>query len=142
MAVLYPSDEWIKELQKICNADPEFKEACGDFSGKFVFQIEAEPGKLDQTGYLFFWADKGDAKEAMALASADERPDSDYVMAGKYSVWKDVVRAKQEPLRALMTRKLRLIKGSQLKILKQVKFALKVMNNCTKIDARFPDEGR
>lgn len=142
MSVLYPSDEWIKELQRICNADPEFKDACGDFSGKFVFQIEAEPGKLDQTGYLFFWADKGEAKEAKALASADERPDSDYVMAGKYSVWKDIVQAKQEPLRALMTRKLRLIKGSQLKILKQVKFALKVMNNCTKIDACFPDEGR
>lgn len=142
MAVLYPNDEWIKELQKICNADPEFKEACGDFSGKFVFQIEAEPGKLDLTGYLFFWADKGDAKEAMALVSCEERPDSDYVIAGKYSVWKDVVRAKQEPLRALMTRKLRLIKGSQLKILKQVKFALKMMNNCTKIEARFPDEAR
>lgn len=142
MAVLYPSDEWIKELQKICNADPEFKEACGDFSGKFVFQIEAEPGKLDQTGYLLFWADKGDAKEAMALASPEERADSDYVIAGKYSVWKDVVRAKQEPLRALMTRKLRLVKGSQLKILKQVKFALKMMNNCTKIEARFPDEAR
>jgi len=140
MPVLYPSDEWIKELQKVCKADPEFKEACGDFSGKFVFQIEAEPGKLDETRYLFFGADKGDAKEAMALASADERPDSDYVIAGKYSVWKDVVRAKQEPLRALMIRKLRLIKGSQLKILKQVKFALKMMNNCTKVEARFPDE--
>lgn len=139
---MYPSDEWIKELQKICNGDPEFKETCGDFSGKFVFQIKAEPGKLDQTGYLFFWADKGDAKEAMALASPEERPDSDYVTAGKYSVWKDVVRAEQEPLRALMTRKLRRVKGSQLKLLKQVKFALKRMNNCTKIEARFPDEAR
>ena len=140
MALLYPSDGWIKELQKICNADPEFKDTCGDFSGKFIFQIEAEPGKLETTGYLFFWADRGGAKEAQALSATDERPDAEYVIAGKYSVWKDVVTGKQEPLRALMTRKLKLIKGSQLKVLKQVKLALKMMNNCTKIDAQFPDD--
>ncbi len=52
MAVRYPSDEWIKELSRICNEDPEFKDAAGDFSGKFIFQIEAEPGKLDETAYL------------------------------------------------------------------------------------------
>ncbi|MEW6443054.1 MAG: SCP2 sterol-binding domain-containing protein [bacterium] len=140
MAVMYPSDGWVKELQKICNADPEFREACGDFAGKFIFQIDPEPGKLDKAAFLFFAADKGDASEAMALSSTDERPDAEYVIAGKYSVWKDIVRAKQEPLRALMTRKLRLIKGSQLKVLKQVKFALKMMNNCTRIDATYADD--
>ncbi len=140
MAVRYPSDEWIKELQRICNEDPEFKDACGTFSGKFIFQVEAEPGKLDEPGYLFFWADQGEAKEAKALSSPDERPDVEFIVAGSYSVWKDVVRAKQEPLRAIMTRKLKLPKGSRLKILKQLKFTIKMMNNCTKIDAEFPDE--
>ncbi len=140
MAVPYPSDPWIKELQRICNADPEFKGACGDFSGKMVYQIDSEAGKLDKTAYLFAWADRGQVKEAQALASLEERPDAEYVIAGKYSVWKEVVKGRQEPLRALMTRKLKLIKGSQLKILKQVKFALRVMHNCTLVDATFPDE--
>ena len=53
MAALYPSDQWIKDLQRICNEDQDFREACGSFAGKFVFQIEAEAGKLDKPAYLF-----------------------------------------------------------------------------------------
>ena len=140
MAVVYPSDGWIKELQKICRADPDFKDACGDFAGTFIFQVESEPGKLDKTAYLFLWADQGDVREALALSSTDEKPDAEYIITGKYSVWKDVVTGKQEPLRALMTRKLKLIKGSQLKVLKQVKLALRMMHNSTRVEATFADE--
>ena len=137
----YPSDEWIKELQKVCNQDPQFKDACADFSGKLVFQIDAEPGKLDKTAYLFCWPDRGEFREAMALSSPDERPDVEYIIAGKYTNWKDIVRGRQEPLRALMSRRVKLVKGSQLKLLKQVKFALRMMHNSTQIHAEFPDEG-
>jgi putative sterol carrier protein len=140
MAVLYPSDGWIKELDRICNEDPEFKEAAGDFSGKFIFQIEAEPGKLDETAFLSVKVENGVSSEARALASLDECPDADYIVTGKYSAWKNIVQAKLEPLRAIMTRKLKLIKGSQLKILKEVKLTLKIMNNCVKVEAEFPDE--
>jgi putative sterol carrier protein len=136
----YPSDAWIKELQRICNEDPEFKEACGTFSGKFAFRIEGEPGRLGSTSYLFLWADQGQAKEAAALSSLDDRPDAEYVITGKYSVWKNVVQAKLEPLRAIMTRKLTLQKGSQLKLLKQVRLALNIMKNCARIHASFPDD--
>ena len=140
MAVLYPSDGWIKELDRICNEDPEFKDAAGEFSGKFIFQIEEEPGKLDETALLSIRVQDGVTSEARALSSIDECPDADYIVTGKYSVWKGIVQAKQEPLRAIMTRKLKLIKGSQLKILKQVKLTLKIMNNCVKVDAEYPDE--
>ena len=140
MAVLYPSDGWIKELDRICNEDPEFKDAAGDFSGKFIFQIEEEPGKLDETAFLSIRVKDGVSSEARALSSLDECPDADYIVTGKYSVWKNIVQAKQEPLRAIMTRKLKLIKGSQLKILKQVKLTLKIMNNCVKVDAEYADE--
>jgi putative sterol carrier protein len=140
MAVLYPSEEWIKELQKVCNQDPEFKTACGDFAGKFIFQIEAEPPKLDRPANLFLSVEQGEAKEAMSLSSVGDRPDAEYVIAGTYAIWKKVVRGEQEPLRAIMTRRLKLTKGSQFKILKQARFAMKMINNCTKVDAVFVDE--
>jgi putative sterol carrier protein len=140
MAVLYPSDGWIKELDRICNEDPEFKVAAGDFSGKFIFQIEAEPGKLEETAFLSVRVKDGVSSEARALSSLDECPDADYIVTGKYTAWKNIVQAKLEPLRAIMTRKLKLIKGSQLKVLKEVKLTLKIMNNCVKVDAEYADE--
>jgi putative sterol carrier protein len=140
MAVRYPSDEWIKELSRILNEDPEFKDVAGDFSGKFIFQIEAEAGKLDQTAFLSVRVNDGTTSEAKALSSLDECPDADYVVSGKYSVWKNVVQGKQEPLRAIMTRKLRLVKGKQLKLLKEVKLALKIMNSSAGMDVDYPDD--
>jgi putative sterol carrier protein len=140
MAVLYPSDEWIKELDRICNEDPEFKEAAGSFAGKFIFQIEKEEGKLHETALLSVKVENGVSSEARALASLEDCPDADYIITGKYSAWKNIVQAKLEPLRAIMTRKLKLIKGSQLKILKEVKLTLRIMNNCTEVDAVYADE--
>ena len=140
MPVLYPSDAWIKELQGICNADPEFRELSAHFTGKFIFQIEAEPGVLEKPVFLFCQPEGGEVKEALEIASPDERPDAEYIITGKYPVWKKVVQGKQEPLRALMTRKLKLIKGKQLKLLKEVKLALKLINSCTQVDATYPDE--
>ena len=140
MAVLYPSDAWIKELRTVCNQDPEFRDACGEFAGKFIFQIDAEPGKLDTPAYLFLWVDRGEAKEAMELSSPEDRADAEYVITAKYSMWKKIVQGKQEPLRAIMTRKVRLTRGSQLKILKEARFAVKMINSCTKVDAEFVDE--
>ena len=83
---------------------------------------------------------EGREKEALEIASPEERPDAEYIITGKYPVWKNVVQGKQEPLRALMTRKLKLIKGKQLKLLKEVKLALKLINSCTQVDATYPDE--
>ncbi len=140
MPALYPSDEWIKALQGICNADPEFRELGAHFTGNFIFQIEAEPGVLEKPVCLFCRPDGGELKEAMEIASPEERPDADYIITGSYPVWKNVVQGRQEPLRALMTRKLKLIKGKQLKLLKEVKLALKIINACTLVDAEYPDE--
>jgi len=140
MAVRYPSDAWIKQLQEVCNADPEFRKLGAHFTGKFIFRIEAEPGVLEKDVNLFCWPDHGVVKESAELASAEHRPDVDYIVTGSYRVWKDVVQGRQEPLRALMTRKLKLIKGKQLKLLKEVKLALKLINACKQVDATFPDE--
>jgi putative sterol carrier protein len=58
-------------------------------------------------------------------------------MSAKYTQWKEVISGQLEPLRAIMTRKMKLVKGSQLKILKYVKFTLKMMSNSKAVDSDF-----
>jgi putative sterol carrier protein len=136
MAFPYPSLAWIKELQRICNTDPEFKEACSDFAGKMMFHIEADD-KLPKDVCLFIDVGDGQVKEAAEYATMKDREDTDYIMSAKYAVWKAIIQAELEPLRAIMTRKMKLVKGSQLKILKYVKFTLKMMSNSKAVDASF-----
>ncbi len=134
MGFKYPSDEWMKELKRICNDDKEFKDAVGTFGGIFVFQLEPEPGKLEKRTYLFLQIQDGNITNAGELPSIDDRPDLDYILEGSFSVWKDVITGKREPLRAIMTRKLKLVKGKQLALLKNTKMAMRMINNCVKVD--------
>jgi putative sterol carrier protein len=139
MAALYPSDEWIKDLQRVCNEDPRMKEVGGNYSASFVFEIEADQN-LKEPAYLYFWPDKGVVKDSIALKSLDEKPDATYVIAGKYSNWKNLVKGKMAPLRMITTRKLRVVKGSQIKLLQNVKLSLRVMHNCLEVPCEFVDE--
>ncbi len=141
MGFLYPSDEWIKELQKICNNDPEFAAVAGKFSAKMMHEIEAEPGKLKNTVLLYLWPNNGKVTEAKVLSALDEAPpDIDYIMSGKYSAWKAVVNGKMDPFRAMATNKIKVVKGSQLTLMKQAKAAMKLMNSCKAVESRFMDE--
>ncbi len=140
MSYLFPSDEWIKELQRICNDDPEFSDSCRKFSAKMAYQIDTEPGKLESPVIMYFWPDNGRVFDARALSSLEEVPDTEYVISGKYSVWKEVSSGGLDPFRAIITKKLKLVKGSQLKLMKNVKEAMKIMNLCITIDSRYPDD--
>jgi putative sterol carrier protein len=136
MGFTYPSLAWIKELERICNTDPTFKDACSDFSGKMMFHIEADD-KLGKDVCLFVDIGDGRVKEAAEYADMKDRPDTDYIMSAKYTQWKNVINGELEPLRAIMTRKMKLVKGSQLKILKYVQFTLKMMSNSKAVDSSF-----
>lgn len=140
MSPVYPSDEWIESFQLVCNNDPEFRDACASFSGKMLWQIEEEPGKLPRSILLFSWPDHGYIREAQALGKAEDRPDVEYIITGKYSVWKAIVKGELEPVRALITRKVKLTKGSQMKLLKQVRMAMRMMKNCSLVQTQFFDE--
>jgi putative sterol carrier protein len=136
MGFTYPSLAWIRELERICNADPEFKDAVSDFVGKMVLHIEADE-KLGKDVSLFIDVGDGRIKESAEYASVQDRPDADYILSAKYAVWKEAIAGRLEPLRAIMTRKMKLVKGSQMKILKYVKFTLRMMTNAMTVDSTF-----
>jgi putative sterol carrier protein len=136
MAFIFPGLEWTQEVQRICNADPEFKEAVQDFNGKMMFHIEADE-KIDKSVCLFLDIADAQVKEAAEYADMKDRPDTDYILSAKYTQWKEVITGQLEPLRAIMTRKMKLVKGSQLKMLKYVKFTLKMMDVTKAVDSDF-----
>ncbi|MBT8341601.1 MAG: hypothetical protein HKP58_07280 [Desulfatitalea sp.] len=140
MGFMYPSAEWMKELKRICNEDGEFKNSVGKFKGSFVFQVLPEPGKLEKPAFLKFAIADGSATDAGAAETLDELGDVDYVLEGNYTIWKEVISGKREPLRSIMTRKLKVTKGKQLTLLKNTKMAMRMISNSVKVSSVFADE--
>jgi putative sterol carrier protein len=140
MPVVFPSEEWIREVERASQTDAELKDVIKGFKGAFVFQVDPEEGLLGKTFYLYFKLDENGVHSGAALSSLDERSDIDYIIAGKYSRWKAVLREDIDPMKALMTRKLSLAKGNMMKILKSTKMAMRLITLCAEMEARFIDE--
>jgi putative sterol carrier protein len=140
MAAVFPSEEWIEEVGRASQRDTELRGLIKGFEGSFVFHVEPEEGLLEKTFYLYFKLDQNGVHSGAALSFLDERPNVDYVIAGRYSNWKAVLKGDIDPLKALMTRKLWLARGKMMNLLKSQKMALRLISLCAEMKAVFVDE--
>ena len=138
MATTFPSLEWLKALQELINSNPEYEKAAADHEGAMTMVIEPEEGLLDEEYIL--WTDPyhGKLREVKRLKSIDEEK-SEFLLNGKYSVWKKIIKGEQDPMRALMTGKIK-VKGQMTSLLKQTRPAKITMETFQKIETVFIDE--
>ena len=83
--------------QRICYEDPSSRMPVQAFPASSFFR--STQSLVSWTALHICSAGRIGRLGAMALASPDERPDVEYIIAGKYSNWKEVVTGRQKPLR-------------------------------------------
>ncbi len=135
---LFPSEEWIKALQTVLEADQEYKKAGADWEGDIITVIEAEPGKLETAFCYYSKPHRGELLEAFKLSSPTERT-AEYVITGPYSVWKSIVKREADAMQMMMKGKIR-VKGDMQKLLRYARFQQLGMKALQKVETRFIDE--
>lgn len=137
MALLYPSLEWLTELKDRLNADPDYEKAAANWEGSLVLHIQADEG-LDKD--FFMWSDPyhGKIREVKVLNSLDEEK-AEFVLSGKYTTWKTIVKGELDAMKAIMKSKLK-VKGNMAFLLKQTKASNVLMKVQQSIDTAFIDE--
>jgi len=135
----YPSDEWLQAYRDAINQSAEFRIAATDWQGDVTFVIEAEPEKglaLD----VWHWLDlaRGICRSAKTV-TPDEGDRAAFVVRAPYSRWKEVIRGRLEPTKAMVQGKLRL-KGDLKKIDEQRDAVGVLVSLAAKIPSDFVDE--
>jgi len=105
-----PSDEWIKELGAQLNASESYERSAKDWEGDFVFVIEADSA-LAETAYLYLDLYHGKSPSARQLAAPDEVKAA-FVLSAPFLTWRRVIDGKLDPIQGMMTRQLKLHKGT------------------------------
>jgi putative sterol carrier protein len=131
----FPSDEWIKALMDKVNESEAYRQAAKTWEGDFYFVVNASPG-LPNDVYLYMDLWHGSCRDAYQAASPDEKS-PEFVIRAPVDAWRKVIEKKVDPIRALMTRQLKL-KGTMTKIMKQPKAATELVNCCTQVDTTWP----
>lgn len=132
----FPSDEWIKALMEEVNNSEKYREAAKLWEGDFYFVVNAGPG-IPEDVYLYMDLWHGECRDAFEAADVgDKQPE--FVIRAPVSAWRKVIEKKVDPIRALVTRQLKL-EGTMTKIMKQPKAATELVNCCTLVHTTWPN---
>jgi putative sterol carrier protein len=135
MAILFPSDEWIKAAMDEVNRSAAYREAARSWEGDLVFDITALPGPQPEARlYMDLW--HGECRSARQVAAADSQ-NSEFLIAAPLPVWRKVLEGKLDPIRGLVSRQLKL-QGNLMKIMKAPKAAVELVNSCSKVSTTWP----
>jgi len=127
---LFASEEWADELKAQVNVDKEMPKAGKGFDATIQFIIEGAGDRGD----LPFWTRMKDGK--VLEVHANEKKKCDYTVCGDYSVWKDIVEGRQDPLQAIMIKKLT-FEGNMQTIMKYIKAVNLLMENVKHVPTEF-----
>jgi putative sterol carrier protein len=135
MTFKFPSDEWVKEFANQMNASESYAKSAKDWEGDFNFIVEADKS-YPETVYFFIGLYHGQATDAAMVGSAEARP-APFTVSGPFSVWRKVIEGKQDPIQALMMRKLKL-KGNLMKVMRYPKAAKEMVDCVKRVPTEFP----
>ncbi|GAB4461236.1 MAG: hypothetical protein Kow0070_18520 [Anaerolineales bacterium] len=110
MAAVFPSEEWLKELEARLNSDERYADVAQKWEGDLFFFIEPE-GNLKErlTFYLDLW--HGKCRKVAYQPAPDSHPNPAFTLTASYNNITAILSGKLNPMTAMMTSKLK-VKGS------------------------------
>lgn len=137
MAYLFPSPEWVEQFKTALNASEPYKVSAAKWEGDFYFIISAKgPIKEPVKFYMDLW--HGECREAY-IVEGDDGKKPEFVIEGTLDVFRQIFEKKLDPIRALVSRKLKL-KGNLGKIMRSVKATLDLVNAAGSVDTVYPGD--
>ncbi len=141
MAV-FPSREWCEEAIGRANADPDFVLLCSAWDGgDFGVIIEAEPGALEASFVAHVVPEGGKIARFEQLDDPDDLDACEpaYRVEAPYSVWKGLLTGTLDPLKVLVTRKIK-VHGDVQKLISRAHHRHVADKILTGTPTRFIDE--
>jgi len=117
MGAVFPSLEWLDELEVKLNSDTRYNEIAHKWEGDIVIAITPEGNLVDQKlYYLDLW--HGKCRGVAELKDVNERK-AMFVLTASYENIKRILTGKLDPMQAMMTRKL-LVRGNFAVLMRNV----------------------
>ena len=133
MAAIFPSKEWLKELETKLNADEQYREIAKNWEGDLLFQIEPE-GNLKERITLYLDLRHGKCRKVDFNPQASSHLKPAYTLTASYNNLTDILTGKINPMTAMMTKKLT-VQGNMSYLMRNVPVVLdfvRVANEVTK----------
>jgi putative sterol carrier protein len=130
MSAIFPSMDWLNELDAKLNSDERYAGIAKNWEGDIIIQIEPEGNLKEQrVFYLDLW--HGKCRGVAELKDVSEKK-ATFVLIATYENIKRIVTGKLDPMQAMMTRKLT-VKGNLAVMMRSVPTVLDFVRCCRDI---------
>lgn len=136
--IAFGSEAWIKQLQIELNQSEAYAEAAKNWEGDITFAIETKGSLLKNEIYMYLDLWHGQCRDARIVDSLKD-PQPEFVIKGTVRSFKEVIEGRVEPMKAMLTKKLKLT-GVMAKLMRNVKSANQLVLCCTYVPTDFPLE--
>jgi putative sterol carrier protein len=134
MALKYPSQEWLVELEARLNASETYAKAAATWEGDCIFVIQPDATYLE-TSYGYINLQHGKASGARMLKSLEEQ-NALFTMSAPFGIWRKVMEGRLDPLQAMFSGKIK-VKGSMAQIQRTPRATYELTRIATQIDTDF-----
>jgi putative sterol carrier protein len=136
MALLFPSEEWLKALAEELNGNPAYRDAAKNWEGDFYFIVEPEGSLKNRViAYMDLW--HGECRSVCIVTDENEKS-PEFQIRAPLSKWRRVLEGKIGPIHGMLTGQLK-VRGNMMKIVKTPRAAVELVNCCSCIPTSFPE---
>lgn len=118
MALRYPSEEWLKELEARLNSSETYAKAAAMWEGDCIFVVLPD-ADAQETSYGYINLQHGKATDAHMVKGLDEQK-ALFIMTAPRATWRRVMEGHLDPIQAMFSGKIKVV-GSMAQIQRQPK---------------------
>jgi len=125
----FPSREWAEEFCKKLNENEKYRSSARKWEGSIMFKVSAMPQELSQKymgklpGFILdLW--HGECRGVTWYDDAASG-EADYILSASYDDWIKIIEGKLDPIKAMVSRRMKVEKGSIATIMR---FTLAAIN--------------
>ena len=128
--------EWLEAYVKALNSNKAYEEAATNWEGDFLFIVwpdEAHGIKEEIVLWMDLW--HGKCRDYDLLPNREARKAA-FIYEGSYENWREILEGRLDPIKALLTRKMKLT-GDRAKVMRATRAAKELVRTAQIIETEF-----
>jgi putative sterol carrier protein len=134
--VKFGTEEWVEQFVTTLNGNEAYAEAAETWEGDFLFIVHSDPDagfEEEAVMWLDLW--HGKCREHALLPNRDVKQTA-FIYEGELANWKEIIEGRLDPIKALLTRKMKLT-GDRAKVMRATRAAKELVRTAQMINTEF-----
>jgi putative sterol carrier protein len=139
MALRFPTAAWANAYKDAINQNALYRKAAADWDqGSVALVCKAEPALgLKEPQAIILDLERGECRGVVFTSDEFEIEDAAFVIEASYSLWRSIIQGELDPIMAMLTSQLRLVKGHLPTLIKDVEGSKQLVLSAAQVATEF-----